>query len=101
MTRQEPDQPISSAPVDVTLDIRSLRSRVEFDDGVPSLLMTDGTVSVRIGTGVAGPSVRDLIPVGRLVAAALRFQAACNRFTRAQRRAPAAASPDAPHEEER
>jgi hypothetical protein len=99
VTGHDRDQPISAADVDATLDIRSLRARVEFDDGVPSLLITDGTVSVQISTGLAGPTVRDLIPIGRLAASALRFQTVCNRFTRAQRRPPTT-SPDGPPGEE-
>ena len=77
---------------DVVLDIRSLRARVEFDDDVPSLVISDGTATVQIRTGLDGPAVRDLLPVGRLVASALRFQTACNRFTRFRKRpAPLAA----------
>ena len=68
------------------LDVRSLRARVEFDEGVPSLTITDGISTVQICTGLGGPSVRDLIPVGRMVASALRFQTACNRFVRSQQR---------------
>jgi hypothetical protein len=63
-----------------------LRARVEFDEGVPSLVFSDGTATVQISTGLSGPGVRDLIPVGRLVASALRFQNVCNRFTRSLRR---------------
>jgi hypothetical protein len=68
------------------LDIRSLRARVEVDDGVPSLVLSDGSAAVQISTGLSGPSVRDLIPVGRLVASALRFQTVCNRFMRTNHR---------------
>lgn len=88
MTSPDRRQPPPATCADLTLDVRSLRARVEFDDGVPVplLLVTDGTTSVRIGADHAGPTVRDLIPLGRLVASALRFQTVCNRYVRSQRR---------------
>lgn len=94
MSSHGQDQPVSEIDFDVTLDIRSLRARVEFDEGVPSLVVSDGIATVKVSTGLGGPSVRDLIPVGRLVASALRFQTVCNRFTRSpQRSAPSADGP--------
>ncbi len=81
MSSHSQDEPVTEIDFDVTLDIRSLRARVEVD--VPSLVLSDGSATVQISTGLGGPSVRDLIPVGRLVASALRFQTVCNRFTRA------------------
>jgi hypothetical protein len=94
MSNHGQDQPTTEINFDVTLDIRSLRARVEFDEGVPSLVVSDGTATVQISTGLGGPTVRDLIPVGRLVASALRFQTVCNRFTRStQRPAPAENGP--------
>jgi hypothetical protein len=86
MRSHDQDQPVSKIDFDVTLDIRSLRARVEFEEGLPSLVFSDGTATVQISTGLGGPSVRDLIPVGRLVASTLRFQTVCNRFTRSARR---------------
>jgi hypothetical protein len=94
MTDHDIGQPVSAVDADVTLDIRTLRARVEFEDGVPSLLVTDASGTVKISTGHAGPTVRDLIPVGRLVASALRFQSVCNRFTRSQRQSAPTMSPD-------
>jgi hypothetical protein len=84
MSSHGQNQPVSEIDFDVTLDIRSLRARVEFDEDVPFLVFSDGTSTVKISTGLSGPSVRDLIPVGRLVASALRFQNVCNRFTRSR-----------------
>jgi hypothetical protein len=86
MTNHDRGQSASGLDTDFTLDVRTLRARVESEDGVPSLLLSDGAVTIKISTDRAGPTVRDLIPIGRLVASALRFQTVCNRFTRSPRR---------------
>jgi hypothetical protein len=78
--------PTPAADFDVTLDVRTLRARAVVNDGVPSLALTDGAATVQINTGIDGPVVRDLIPLGRFVASALRFQTHCNRFTRTRKR---------------
>jgi hypothetical protein len=91
--------PAAETGFDVTLDVRTLRARVVVNDGVPSLALTDGAATVQINTGIEGPVVRDLIPLGRFVASALRFQTHCNRFTRARAQAerPANGSADDQH----
>lgn len=85
--------------VDLTLRLAALHAQVQHVNAAPALILSAGNAVVRITAGDGGPAVAELILLGRLVAAALRFQAVCGRFTRRRNGtapAPVPPSPEPP-----